>query len=207
MDSSKYEQRTPEWENVRLGKVTASRIIDVQAKLKGGGYGATRANYIADIVCERLTGERDEAYINAAMQHGIDNEPLARIAYEAATGNLVEEVGFVPHPSIAMAGASPDGLVGDDGLIEIKCPNKATHLDFLLTRKIPLKYELQMLFQMICTGRKWCDYASYHPAYPESLKLSTLRVHWDQARVDEIEAEVIKFLEEVDQIIKQLEAA
>ena len=149
------EQRTEEWFAARLGRVTASRVADVIAKTKTG-YSASRENYMAQLVVERLTQTKAESYTSAAMMHGVEQEPFARAAYEATQGVMVEEVGFVSHPSIEWAGASPDGLVGDDGCVEIKCPNTATMIETLLSQKVPGKYITQMQFQMACTGRKWC---------------------------------------------------
>ena len=197
------EQGTDEWFTIRIGKVTASRVADVIAKTKTG-YSATRDNYMAQLVCERLTGQKGESFSNAAMQHGTDTEPLARAAYEALRDVLVDEVGFVPHPSIIMAGASPDGLVGDDGLLEIKCPNTATHIETLLSQSVPGKYNTQMQFQMACTGRQWCDFVSFDNRLPEELQLFVKRVPRDNEFIKQMEDEVVKFLNELDIKIAQL---
>lgn len=197
------EQRSDDWYAARLGKVTASRIGDVMAKTKTG-YSASRANYMAQLVVERLTNRKEESYTNAAMQWGTDTEPLARSAYEVAKNVLVKEVGFIDHPSIAMSGASPDGLVGDDGMVEIKCPNTATHIETFLSNNIDSKYILQMMWQMRCTNRKWCDFVSFDPRMPEELQIKIIRVEYDQRFVNEIEAEVIKFLSEVDEKVAKL---
>ena len=197
------EQGTDEWFTIRIGKVTASRVADVIAKTKTG-YSATRDNYMAQLVCERLTGQKGESFSNAAMQHGTDTEPLARAAYEAHQDILVDEVGFVPHPSIIMAGASPDGLVGDDGLLEIKCPNTATHIETLLSQSVPGKYNTQMQFQMACTGRQWCDFVSFDNRLPEELQLFVKRVPRDNEFIKQMEDEVVKFLNELDIKIAQL---
>ena len=154
------EQGTPEWFAQRLGKVTASRVADVIAKTKTG-YSTSRENYMAQLVCERLTGTVAESFTNAAMAHGTETEPLARAAYESKADVLVDEVAMISHPTIENAGASPDGLVGDDGLVEIKCPNTATHIDTLLTQTVPGKYITLMQWQMATTGRKWCDFVSF----------------------------------------------
>ena len=146
------EQGSPEWFAQRLGKVTASRVADVIAKTKTG-YSTSRDNYMAQLVVERMTNTQAESFTNAAMQWGTDQEPFARAAYEVAQNVMVEETGLVDHPTIPMAGASPDGLIGEDGLVEIKCPNTATHIDTLLTQTVPAKYITQMQFQMACTGR------------------------------------------------------
>ena len=197
------DQRTDEWYAQRCGLVTASRIGDLMAKTKSG-YSATRANYMAQLVVERLTGEVAESYTNAAMQWGIDTEPFAREAYEILTGELVEEVGFIKHPSL-VAGASPDGLVGEKGLIEIKCPNTATHLEFLLNPKIDKKYMLQMQFQMMCTGRDWCDFVSYDPRVPNHLKYKCVRVEFDGSLAEEITQEVHAFSAELCHKLKALQ--
>ena len=197
------DQGTDEWFAMRLGKVTASRAADVLAKTKTG-YSATRDNYMAQLVCERLTGEKGENFTNAAMQHGTETEPLARAAYEAFKDVLVDEVGFVPHPSIIMAGASPDGLVGDDGLLEIKCPNTATHIETLLSQTVPGKYNTQMQFQMACTNREWCDFVSFDNRLPQELQLFVKRVPRDNMYIRLMEEEIIKFLNELDIKIAQL---
>lgn len=199
------EQRSPEWYAARLGKVTASRVADLMAKTKTG-YSTSRANYLAELICERLTGIATEGYSNAAMQWGTETEPQARAAYEFDTGNSVTEVGFVPHQSIADFGASPDGFVGDDGLIEIKCPNTATHLDFLLTKTIPGKYITQMQVQMACTGRKWCDFASFDPRLPKHMQLFVRRVGRDGDHITQIETEVTAFLAEMKDKLSRLDA-
>jgi len=197
------DQGTEEWFTIRIGKVTASRVADVIAKTKTG-YSASRDNYMAQLVCERLTGQKGESFTNAAMQHGTETEPLARAAYEALKDVLVDEVGFVPHPSIIMAGASPDGMVGDDGLIEIKCPNTATHIDTLLSQTVPGKYNTQMQFQMACTGRQWCDFVSFDNRLPEELQLFVTRVPRDEVFIRLIEAEIVQFLAELDDKINKL---
>ena len=197
------EQRTDEWFAARIGKVTASRVADVIAKTKTG-YSATRDNYMAQLVCERLTGQKGESFTNAAMQHGTETEPLARASYEALKDVLVDEVGFVPHPSIEMAGASPDGLVNDDGLLEIKCPNTATHIETLLTQSVPGKYNTQMQFQMACTGRKWCDFVSFDNRLPTELQLFVKRVPRDDVFIKQMEAEIVQFLAELDDKINKL---
>ena len=199
------EQRTEEWFAARLGKVTASRVADVIAKTKTG-YSASRENYMAQLVVERLTQTKAESYTSAAMMHGVEQEPFARAAYEAAQGVMVEEVGFVRHPTIEWAGASPDGLVGDDGCVEIKCPNTATMIETLLSQKVPGKYITQMQFQMACTGRKWCDYVSFDPRMPAKAQMFVRRVDRDDEYIAEIEAEIVKFLAEVESQVQKLNA-
>jgi len=193
---SEIIQGSDEWKALRLGKVTASRVADVVARTKTG-YGAGRANYMAQLIAERLTGTVAEAYTNAAMIHGTETEPEARAAYEFYQGVTVQEVAFVPHPKIDQAGASPDGLIGADGLVEIKCPNTATHLETLLGQAVPAKYETQMQFQMACTGRKWCDFVSYDPRMPENMRLFIKRLPRDDKRIAELETEIAAFLLEM----------
>jgi putative phage-type endonuclease len=191
------EQGTPEWFAERCGKATASRIADIVAKT-AKGYSTSRANYCAQLVVERLTGTVAESYTNAAMQWGIDTEPDARSTYCFYHSAKVEPVGFIHHPAIDMAGASPDGLVGDVGLVEIKCPISATHIDTLLGKSVPGKYQTQIQWQLACTGRAWCDFVSYDPRMPEHLRLFVSRVHRDNEHIEQLEIEVIKFLAEVD---------
>jgi len=193
-----------EWLKQRLGKVTASRIADLMAKTKSG-YSTSRDNYMAQLIVERMTGVVQESYTNAAMQWGVDNEPNAAAAYEFESGNKCELSDFVDHPSIPMCGASPDRTVGDDGLVEMKCPNTATHINTLLGDGIDKKYILQMQWQMECTGRQWCDFVSYDPRMPPELSIKIQRVNRDDDLIDEIKQEVISFLKEVDEKVKQLE--
>lgn len=197
-------QRSSEWYSARLGRVTASRVADVVAKTKTG-WGASRSNYMAELIAERLTGTKAESYQSKAMQLGTEREPEALALYSFLYDAEVVPVGFVPHPVIEMAGASPDGLVGDDGLIEVKCPNTATHIETLLTEKIDGKYQTQMLWQMACTGRKWCDFVSFDPRMPDDLQLWRRRLYYDDTRVAELAREVIVFLRETDEKVEQLQ--
>jgi len=197
------EQRTEEWFSARLGKVTASRVADVIAKTKSG-YSASRDNYMAQLICERLTGQQGESFTNAAMQWGTETEPLARSAYEAYADIMVEELGFVPHPKIEQSGASPDGLVGLFGMLEIKCPNTATHIETLLTQSVPTKYITQMQWQMRCCERQWCDYVSFDPRLSQELQLFVKRVEFDPTYVAMLEEEVNLFLKELDNKITKL---
>lgn len=190
-------QGSPEWFAQRLGKVTASRVADVVARTKTG-WGASRANYMSQLICERLTNTVAPTFVSQEMQWGTDQEPNARAAYEWRTDATVETVGFVDHPTIGMTGASPDGLVGADGLIEIKCPNTAIHIETLLTRAVPGKYVTQMQWQMACTGRQWCDFVSFDPRMPEHMSTFIFRVNRDQEMVDELQGHVVGFLAELD---------
>ena len=197
-------QRTEAWHTARLGKVTASRVADVVAKTKTG-YSASRENYMADLIVERLTGQKASTFTNAAMERGIEQEPHARAAYSARTGELVEEVGFIDHPAIPMSGASPDGLVAD-GLVEFKCPNTSTHLETLLADAVPAKYVTQMQWQMACTGRQWCDFVCFDPRMPEGLQLYIKRVDRDDAYIADLASEIRKFLAEVEAKVDALKA-
>lgn len=203
MDTHLIQQYSPEWFAQRLGRATGSRIGDIIAKTKSG-YSTSRANYAAQLVAERLTGKAAESYTNAAMQWGIDNEPFARAAYEYFRDTSVDLCGFVDHPTIPMSGASPDGTVAADGLVEFKCPITATHIETLLGASVPGKYTAQVQFQMACTGRQWCDLVSFDPRLPESMRLFVRRVHRDDKQIAEIEREVIAFLVEIDATVARL---
>ena len=203
--AAQFEQGTEAWFQIRCGRVTASRVADIIAKTKSG-YSTSRANYAAQIVVERLTGCVEPSYMNSFMQWGIDKEPEARNAYRFHTDADVVETDFVLHPTIFMAGASPDGLANDDGLVEIKCPISATHIETLKSENIPEKYVTQMLWQMACTGRQWCDYVSYDPRFPEAMRLFVKRLHRDDERIAELEAEVNTFLREVEETCAALNA-
>jgi putative phage-type endonuclease len=197
------QQGTEEWKRLRLGRVTASRVADLMAKTKSGPA-ASRANYMAQLIAERLTDTVSETYTNAAMQHGTETEPEARAAYEFYQAAVVNQVAFVEHPSIEQAGCSPDGLVGTEGLVEIKCPNTATHLETLLGQSVPSKYVLQIQFQMACTGRKWCDFVSYDPRMPENMRLFVKRLERDDKAIKEIEEAIAVFLLEMAVKLSQL---
>ena len=199
------EQRTNAWYAERLGKVTASSLYKVLSKTKTG-YGADRGNYLTQLVLERITGQKAESYTNASMQWGIEQEPAARAAYEASRGVLVTEVGFIPHPTIPMAGASPDGLV-EDGMVEIKCPDSKTALEAWLSKNpVEGKYFAQMQWQMRCADRPWCDYVIYDPRMPAKAQLLVVRVNRDDRWLEEAETEVRKFLAEVDEKVQSLKS-
>lgn len=194
------EQRSEEWFRLRAGKVTASRMGDVCAKDTTARY----QNYMAELIAERLTGTATEGFCSEAMQHGTDTEPEARTAYAFYQDVDVSEVGFVEHPSIKNAGASPDGLSGDDGLVEIKCPKTAKHISTSLGAAIDKDYVRQMQWQMACTGRQWCDFVSYDPRLPEHLKLHVRRVPRDDDMIAELEAAASAFLDEIERKIAAL---
>jgi putative phage-type endonuclease len=205
------EQRTDEWFQQRLGKVTASRISDVIAKTKTG-VSTSRQNYLVQLVSERLTGKKGDSFVNQAMLDGIERESAARELYMQSKGVSVTEVGFFDHPVIKNSGASPDGAVNAEeegkyaGLIEIKCPIETTHTNTLMSKSVPSKYIPQIQWQMasVSPNVKWCDFISYNPNFPDTMKLFVARVERDNAYIAELEAEVIKFLDEVDQTILKL---
>lgn len=198
------KQGTPEWFAARMGRVTASRIADIIARTKSGPS-ASRQAYAVQLALERITGQREEGFTSAAMRRGTELEAEARASYEAERGELVQEVGLIDHPTIAMAGASPDGMVGGDGLLEIKCPDSKQHLEYLRLQTVPAKYKPQVQWQMACTGRAWCDFASYDPRFPEGLQLHIVRVQRDAEYIAELETEVTAFLSEVEQIVADIE--
>ncbi len=186
------EQRSDEWFAARLGFATASRMNDVLA----GPETAARRNYLIQLVTERLTGQQQESFSSTAMQRGTELEPVARMAYETKH-RFVDKASFYTHPDIKWFGASPDGLVGDDGLVEIKCPNSTTHVDYILYGKVPAKYKRQMLAQLACTKRKWCDFVSFDDRLPEHLQLFVVRFEPKQEEIDKLEEGVINFLNDV----------
>jgi putative phage-type endonuclease len=196
-------QGSAEWLAARIGSLGASVVHEVVARTKSG-YSTSRANRMATIVLERITGQAQETFQSAAMLHGTETEPEARAAYSFYTGNAVQTVGMFLHPEIKGTHASPDGLVGEDGLVEIKCPQPAQHLATLLGQEIPEKYLLQMQWQLGCSNRKHCDFVSYSPSFPESMRLFVRRMERNDAQLMELETEVLQFLREVDHKVKSL---
>lgn len=196
-------QNTPEWLMQRCGMVTASRVADVVGRKKPkkgeevGEYLKARQDYLMDVVIERLTGRTTENYVSPAMEWGIEQEPIARAAYEMEKDEQAELVGFATHPKIEWFGASPDSLVGEDGCLEIKCPNTSTHLAYLLDGEVPVDYMPQMMAEMACAERKWCDFVSFDPRLPKNLQFFCRRFHRNDALIEVMEGEVRLFLEEV----------
>lgn len=198
-----FPQGSADWLAARAGKVTASRMADVLAKIKTG-EAAARRDYRAQILAEILTGApQEDSFINAEMQWGLDNEILARGAYQVEKDTDVDPVGLVLHPRIERAAASPDGLAGE-GLLEVKCHKTATHIQYLLAGTVPEKYQPQMLWQMACAERPWCDFVSYDPRLPADMQLFVVRFNRDDARIRSMEAEVTVFLSEVDAMLAKL---
>lgn len=199
------EQGTPEWRALRAGKVTSARIADLLSKRKDGKEAAGRINYRAQIVAEILLGYPMESeWMSPEMKWGVENEPFARAAYECATENMVTEAGFVIHPTIERAGCSPDGLLPNNGMLEIKCPNTSTHLSWILAGTVPTEHQPQMQWQMACTGAEWNDFVSYDPRLPSHLQLFVRHLLRDQERIEAMEKDVLKFLAEVDDILSRL---
>ena len=199
---SEVEQGTPEWFALRLGKVTASRIKDVIATTKTG-YSTSRDKYMTQLLLERITNTVAESYTNDAMTWGTEQEPFARAKYEGLASTLVEQVAFVNHPTILMSGASPDGLVMDDGLVELKCPMSHTHLESILGG-IDDQYMPQVQWQMAVTERSYTDLCSYDPRFPEHLQLVIKRINRDDDYIAKLEKEVIKFLAELDDKVNKV---
>jgi putative phage-type endonuclease len=195
------QQGTAEWLQMRVGSVTASYMANVMEKLKKGGETQARKNYKVELVCERITGLKYEHYVTPSMEWGIENEPLARAAYEVETGFEAKPGGIALHDRIKWLMASPDGLVGEDGLVEFKCPTTATHIEYIGAGVVPPEYHWQMLCQMACSGRKWCDFVSFEPRMPYALQLFIRRMERDDARIAEMEAEVEKFIGEIEDSI------
>lgn len=198
-------QGQPEWHAARRGRIGASSIADATAKTRTG-WGASRANLAARLVVERLTGTTADSFTNDAMRWGTEQEPAAREMYAFASAAEVKQIGLVLHPAISMSHASPDGLVGDDGLVEIKCPSSAVHIETLLGAPIDGKYVKQMAWQMACTGRAWCDFVSFDPRMPAEMQLHVQRVHRDDKMISDLEAQVVEFLAEVAATVDQLTA-
>lgn len=197
------EQLSEEWFAARRGKVTASRLGDLMATTRTG-YGAGRGNYMAELLAERLTGKTTERFQNDAMRWGVETEPHARAAYEFFRDATVVPAEFVPHPTMANTGASPDGLIGADGMVEIKCPLTATHVDTLLTETVALKYVYQMQWQLECTGRAWCDFVSFDPRLPPKMQLYVKRFERNTQTIAELTKAIALFLRELDQKIEAL---
>ena len=205
-----HEQGTKEWLESRLGNVTASRIGDVMAKpgKKGSAESRSRANYRARLIVERLSGRAvEDEYQSYDMKRGIEIEPIARAEYEMRENVMVETAGFVMHPTIPRFGASVDGLVGKDGLVQFKCPKTAIHLEWLMAKRVPPEHVAQMLAELSCRPeRKWSDFVSYEPNLPHHLQLFKVRMMRDETAITEMELEVVKFNAEIDEIISKLPA-
>lgn len=199
------EQGSPEWHAERVGKVTASRMVDLCARTKTG-WGAARRQYLNDLIVERLSGIPVLTGTGAARRWGKELEPEAKSAYEFYRGATIEEVGFILHPTIGDAGASPDGLIGSDGLVEFKCPTLSVHLETLVAEVVAPEYALQMQWQMACTRRQWCDFASYDPRFPEAMRLYVKRVDRDEKTIADLETLVIEFLAELRLTVHRLRA-
>ncbi len=207
MNAAELEQGTQEWINARLGFVTASRIGDVLSKPRKGQPESTgRRNYRAELIAEILSGKQGENYISWDMQRGTELEPFARVEYEMQTNTIVDKVGFIVHPKIPRCGASPDGAIGADGLVQFKAPKTAIHLDYIMAGMVPAEYRPQMLLEMAVTGRKWNDFCSYDPRLT-GYELFIVRLQRNDAEIAEMELEIAKFNAEVDKMIAALPPA
>lgn len=198
-------QRTPEWAALRCGRLCGSRAADMLATIKSGGEAAGRRNLRVQLVLERITRRPQErTFLSQAMQDGMDREADGLLLYEALTGTLLQRVGYVSHPTL-MAGASPDGIVGDwEGGVEVKSPLPATHLEYLETGKVPDEYEKQIQHLLWLTGLPWVDWVSYQPDFPEAWQMKVVRIHRDESIIADYERKVIVFLAEVDQKVAAL---
>jgi putative phage-type endonuclease len=198
------EQGTPEWHAARLGKLTGSRIAMATAKGLKGAPSRTRAKLMGLLACERMTGRPMDHYISGPMDWGIETEAQARLAYQFDRNVRIETVGLVDHPTIPMAGASPDGLVGADGQVQFKCPEVHTHFETILGASIDGGYIKQMQWELAVTGRAWVDFASFDPRVPEEMQLHVVRVKRDPALIETLEAEGRQFLAELDNMVASL---
>jgi len=198
MPTIDVEQRSPEWLKMRCGAVTGSRVGDVITKLKKGGYSSSRQTYLMELVCERLSGLHADHYVSPAMEFGMENESCARAEYELQCEVDVKQIGLAMHDKINYFMASPDGLVGEDGCIEIKVPNSMTHLNWLICGEVPPEHVPQMKAVMCCANRQWCDFVSFDPRMPKDLRLFVRRLYRDGPMILEMEQEVEKFLAEVE---------
>lgn len=191
------EQNTDEWLEARIGRATASKFSDIMANGRGGAESVGAKNYRAQLVAERLSGNREETYKSSSMLWGTETEPTARLQYELRSGNDAEESGIFLHDTL-LAGASPDGLIGDDGLLEIKCPNTATHIETLRKQQVPPVYYWQVMGQLWITGREWCDFVSFDPRLPANAQYFCTRVFRDEEKIAELADKVAEFLNSVE---------
>jgi putative phage-type endonuclease len=199
------EQGSGAWLAARAGRITASRVADCLAYTKKGDETQKRADYRVELVAERLSGLAVEKYVTFAMKEGTRLEPMARTEYELVNDVMCDSVGFALHPAMEFSGASPDGLVGKDGGVEIKCPTRTTHVEYLMAGVVPPEYEPQMVWNMVCCERQWWDFISYCPDFPEPLNRFIVRLHRDEGRIDVIDREVRKFNAEVNAVVQQLQ--
>jgi hypothetical protein len=197
-------QGTDEWRQARCGSVGASDAPRVVRRIKSGGYSADRESLLWEKVIERVTGVPFEIPKSFAMNQGTEREPDGRLTYSIIKGVEVLEVGIVPHPTIKGAHCSPDGFVGAKGLVELKCPEKKAHGELLINETISNDYLVQMMWQLGCTARDWCDFVSFNPDFPRAMQLFVKRVPRDQTLIAELEREISTFIKEVDRKVEQL---
>lgn len=198
-------QGSPVWLKARCGRITASRLCDVLATRKDGKEAAKRRDYKMDLIAERLTGISEDNWVSADMDYGTENEPMARMAYELAFDVLVDQIGFAIHPALEYSGASPDALVGKDGVLEIKVPKTTTHLEWKMASVVPEEYVPQMIWEMVCTERFYADFLSYDPRIEDpALRAFCIRLDYDQELANKYTREVMKFNEEIEEAIDKL---
>lgn len=199
------QQLSGEWFQAHCGKVTGSHMKALLDITKKGEPGSTRKTYFRTKLAEMLTGVAiQDNYVSKEMLDGIEREPIARAAYEAQEECMVEEVGFVMHDSIERFGCSPDGLVDQDGGVEIKCPKAGTHLHWIMNGKIPEEHTPQLRAELSVTGLKWIDFVSFNPEVPKPLRLMVIRMTHEQADVGLIEEAVQQFISELDAAVERL---
>lgn len=195
---------TIDWLKARVGLLTGSRMADAMSVLKSGDFSAKRKTLLRQILQERLTGFAVDHYVTPAMQWGLDHEQEAKDEYEAASGNLIQKAGFALHPMIEFFGATPDGLIDHDGCLEAKCPTTDTHLEYFLAGKIPAEYKPQMVCEMLCHRRQWCDFVSFDPRLPKRQRLFIRRYQPTPQEFAEVESAAIKFLADVEKMWEAL---
>lgn len=197
------EQGTPGWLALRLGKITASRFKDVMTNGRGGNPSKAAESYMIELAIEKITGNSLPFFENDAMRHGTETEPQARAMYELISGNEVSEVAFIEHNEFV--GVSPDGLIGNDGLIEIKCPNTKTQVErFLSGVGLPSDYKWQVHGQIWVAEREWCDFLSFDDRIDTTAQYLCTRVHRDESLIKELSERVSKFSDELQNMIVKL---
>lgn len=198
------EQHSAAWYDARLGHVTASRVAEVISSKKNGEPRKAREDYKMELLIETLTGRPAEHYVSPAMDWGIETEKLAREEYKMAKGVEIDRIGYVLHPRIKRSGASPDGLIGEHTLVEFKCPTTQTHMLYVIHDVVPDEYMPQMMWQMACTGRAYCDFVSYDPRVPDDFSLFIKRVARDDSYIAQMERKVEEFIIELNDMCQRL---
>lgn len=196
------------WLSARAGKLTASRMADALAVLKNGKPAEARNKLMRELLAERVTGASVRHYVSPAMEHGLEYEAEAKAAYEAETGVIIAAAGFYDHPRIDSLGATPDGLIGADGLIETKCPTTGTMIEWVLAGVVPDQHKPQMIVQLACTGRAWCDFVAFDPRIRDARRRLFIRRYTPSAEeVAAVETGAVQFLAELDAMFDAFAAA